>query len=183
MRMDRGGSWTFGMLWTLATAAGWVAGWAIGAAAGEVEGGVVSAISGGTLSGALQWPALRRRLSSASWWAAASALGWGGGALVGLALSSATAGVVKATLGAPIALALVTTMQWMYLRRRVSQSGWWFIANVAALGVAGGGVLAISALMGAPLVGALGGAVLGLGIGATTGAALVWLLNDRSVSG
>jgi len=151
MRMDRRGGWSFGMLWTLATAAGWAAGWALGAAAGEVEGGVVSGFFGGSLSGLLQWQALRRRLSGASWWVVASALSWAGGALVGLAVESATAGVVKRTLGAPIALALVTTMQWMYLRRQGPRSGWWFIANVAAFGVGGGGVLAISALVGAPL--------------------------------
>lgn len=62
MRMYRRGGWTFGVLWTLATTAGWAAGWGIGEAAGEVEGGVVSAISGGMLSGALQWPALRGRM-------------------------------------------------------------------------------------------------------------------------
>jgi len=74
---------------------------------------------------------------------------------------------VKGTLGAPIALALVTTMQWLNLRRRAPRSGWWFIAKVAALGVGSGGVLAVSALIGTPLVGASGGAVLGLGIGVT----------------
>jgi len=177
MRISRRGGRAFGMLWTIATAAGRATRWAIGAAAGEVEGGVVSAFCGGSLSGALQWQALRRRLSSASWWAAASVLGWAGGALVGLAVESATAGAVERTLGASIALALVTTMQWMYLRRRAPRSGWWFIANVAALGVGSGAVLAISALIGAPMVGAPGGAILGLGIGATTGTALVWLLN------
>jgi hypothetical protein len=154
MRMCRQGDWTFGMLWTLATTAGWAAGWAIGAAASETEGGPVSAFFGGSLSGALQWQALRKRLSSASWWVAASVLGWGAGVLAGRALKSATAGVVKATVGAPIALALVTTMQWMYLRRQVSQSRWWFLANVAALGVGSGGVLVFSALIGAPLEGA-----------------------------
>jgi hypothetical protein len=178
MRMDRRSGWTLGILWIGATAAGWAVGWALGAAAGETEGGPVSAFFGGSLSGALQWQALRKRLSGASWWVAASVLGWGAGVLAGLALKSATAGVVKATVGAPIALALVTTMQWMYLRRQVSQSGWWFLANVAALGVGSGVVLAFSALIGTPLEGAPGGAVLGLGIGATTGGALVWLLND-----
>jgi len=55
---------------------------------GEVEGGVVSAFCGGSLSGALQWLALRRRLSSASRWAMASMLGCGGGVLTGLAVES-----------------------------------------------------------------------------------------------
>ena len=179
MQIDRRGDWVFWMLWIVATAAGWAAGWSLGAAAGEVEGGVVSAFFGGSLSGLLQWQALRRRLSKASWWVAASVLGWGGGILVGLAVESATAGAVKRTLGAPTALALVTTMQWMYLRKQGVRSGWWFLANFAALGVGGGGVLASSAIIGAPLVGAPGGAVLGAGIGATTGTALSWLLKDR----
>lgn len=177
--MHSSGGWRFGTLWTMATAPGWAAGWAIGAAAGEVEGGVVSAFCGGSLSGLLQWHLLRRRLSNASWWVAASVLGFGCGGLVGLAVQSATAGAVKATVGAPTAVALATTMQWTYLRRQIPRSGWWFIANIAALVAGSVVVLVASAVISAPVVGAAGGAILGAGIGATTGTALWWLLKVK----
>jgi len=114
---------------------------------------------------------------------------WDPGVVVGLGVW--VVAVVGAVLG---------TAQWIILRRRVYQSGWWLLASTvgcavglavgdAVLGAMGlpvglavgefvlGAVLeAVGYVVGGAVVGAVLGALVGAVVGAIAGIALVWLL-------
>ena len=175
-----GGLW---LRWILANAAGWAV------AATTVEAGHEAlGLGGGTgvfallevvygaLIGTAQWLLLRRLIPRAGWWVAASAAGTALGGIVSLALPVSTAVfLVAAVLGA-----VIGTVQWSVLHRRVDRAGWWVPASVA------GTVVAAAVLDRLPLVDpgayldvALWGATNGALYGVITGLVLDWLSHSR----
>lgn len=128
----------------------------------------------------VRWPFLLQ-------WVLASALGWVIGPMVRMAMgmpgSGGDAGALVVVAGGTVAGAIVGVMQWLVLRRRTRQAGWWVLASAAGVGVAGlavqeiligAGVLARLQPLGAGVV-AVGGTV-GLVVGV-----MQWLVLRRWV--
>ena len=122
----------------------------------------------------MQWIVLRRYMSQAGWWVPASAVGLAVGRAIDVIDPIAWfvgIGAVGASVGA---------MQWLVLRRQVSQSGWWIVAGTASWLVAYPTSFAIanglSPAMGGIASLATGFAVGGSLVGTITGGLLVWLL-------
>jgi hypothetical protein len=165
--------------------------WLASIPAGAVEGAAV---------GLAQWLVLRSALPALSRnaWTAATALG----AMLAYALAyvmnvaaEASGGEFTSALIAVLAVAGLLFLlsmggaQWFILRRHVARAGWWIAANTAAwpLGV----LLPVISIAlvpdGAPLAvsivaGATGGVLMGLTVGALTGAALVRLLAHKETT-
>lgn len=182
------------LAWFLASAMGYGigailgTGLAYGPLFNGVPEGVLSTIIGivmGALGGYLQWIVLRERVAGAGLWWLASALGFG----------SAMGAIVAADTGENYAMAVVLMgsvlgvvsgiLQWLILRRKVAQAGWWLVAScigslvgildfrfVIALGEAGKWTQAILTF----------GLVFGAGYGAISGAILIWLLRQSSTN-
>jgi hypothetical protein len=145
--------------------------------------GLLGLVGGGLFVGGLigiaQWLALRPYTLPLAPWLLATGIGWGIGLLGiggGLGLPFLPSVVAPiAGIGFRIGLA-VGIGQWLVLRPRFGQAGWWIPANASGL------ALGVLALMGAnPYTGfAITGAV----SGAISGAALMWLLRHvKSVDG
>jgi len=163
--------WGFWLLWVLASTVGWLFGFFVGSVGGyavmEILPSYALVAWGGVAEGAgvgiFQWLVLRRRVSRAGWWVLASILGLAGGAVVGttaVALAGGdptTWGVVG---GWVVGGAMAGLMQWFVLRRQVSRAGCWVLASTV-----GWAVSTVSMAY-------------GVGLGAVTGLALVWLLRQ-----
>lgn len=179
--------WRFWLLWVLASTVGSLAGFFVGFVVGAVVeeilpnyGSAAIAAGVGAGVGILQWFVLRWRVSRSGWWVLASILGLAVAAVLGTAVALAGgdpttpwgfAGVLV------VGGAMAGLMQWFVLRRQVSRAGWWVLASTVGWAVSGP-VLGLSAQYGmyfSPLVVSLGG---GVGLGAVTGLALVWLLRQ-----
>jgi len=87
----------------------------------------------GLLTGILQYVLLRRYLPRMGWWVLATTGGW----LLGLLLFLITIekgflnlGLMFLVMGLAIGIA-----QWLLLRRRLTQAGWWIAANVVSWGL------------------------------------------------
>ena len=139
----------------------------------------------GATGGYFQWFVLRERIAGAGLWWLASALG------VGLAMSA----VVAANTGENYAMVGVLIgsvfgvaggiLQWLILRRKVSRAGWWLLANLLGSLVGGIAIPVASVIFeaGQWVLGVMTlGFVFGVGNGAVTGAALVWLLRQSPSS-
>ncbi len=172
--------------WVLAGAAGFAVGGLAEAAVGP-SGGlmvVVYMTVGGSASGALQWLALRRRVSGCGLWVAACVGGGLAAGLVGVAvgaLAGLGAGVVLGlraamevaadTGGVAAAVSfgtVVGVLQWLVLQRELPRSYWWVVASTAGW-IVGGLTAGITE-------GVAGWAVLGAVYGSITGCVLVGLL-------
>lgn len=153
----------------------------VGAGFGAVAGVVI---------GILQWLVLRRAVSQAGWWVLASIAG----VSLGHAFGDAAPDWLPFGMLASFGGAAIGTMQWLCLRGRVSQAGWWVLASTVSwfLGLAVGVTIA-DAIGLMTLVGfgdwlqyaiphAFVGGVAGAVTGVITGFVLVWLL-QRSVTG
>ena len=185
--------WWFWLKWVLASAAGWLVGLAVGwgtyvgvvtlvstATAdpriGEVVGVVVGTALGlvvfGAVVGTAQWLVLRKRVYRSGWWLLVTAVG----GAVCLVVVFFVGGIVANAIGAPFYLpmlmpvygAAVGIAQWLILRKRVHQSGWWLLAAAAGWAVG----CAVDADVGMAVFGALFGAL----FGAITGFVLILLL-------
>ncbi|MDY6875790.1 MAG: hypothetical protein SWK90_06255 [Chloroflexota bacterium] len=202
--------WRFLLQWVMVSTLGFAIGFPMGRAMGgaEVFGVEIQFVTVGLaigfFVGIMQWLVLWRQISRSGCWVLASTLGGAVGIVVGLIMlivvatiigfdleantdefsSGAFAGFVAIWFGG-IGFS-IGTMQWLILRRQISQAGYWVLASFmgwAALG-------AVAALMGLDLeavgepigkvvrIGAVSGAVLG----AITGFPMVWLL-QQDVSG
>lgn len=178
------------LMWTLATACGWLGGILInffainllglGALGDELAANpdqvtqemallfmgmsfAVLFILGGSI-GLLQWLVLRRLIPGVGRWALATAIGF----MVG----SFAYPIFFMGVG-------VGLLQWLVLRRDLNKSGWWPLLSAMAwpAGYMAGMVLGS---VGAPLVsGLLSALISGLLVGALTGAILVWLLRQN----
>ena len=180
------------LAWFLASLMGYGMGAVLGAAFawGVFPTGTFDAVNGtalgivmGATGGYFQWVVLRERIAGAGLWGLASALGlglaMGASAAANPAENPAMAGVFMAfAFGAAGGI-----LQWLILRRKVPQAGWWLLANLLG---------SLFAAIAVPIAAALGdagyedlgvlafGLVFGVGNGAITGAALIWLLRQPS---
>lgn len=171
--------------WLLATTLGWAIGWFVGATFyGEMFGGVVS----GGLGGSLGWigqaailSVVERRLSVA--WALSSVAFWLGGLGVAMAVNVLAAGTVHPT---PVAIGLgvllVAFGQWLVLQSRFRRAGWWPIVLVLGFVVGGLAVSLVRLISGGAVLGGVGGAILGAGIGLITGLAFMRLWRGQCSS-
>ena len=143
--------------------------------------GIALGIVMGATGGYFQWVALRERVAGAGLWGLASAVGLGSaiGAILAakLAENPAMAGLLVG-----IVFGLVSgILQWLILRQKVPQAGWWLLANLlgslvgtiafpiaVAISETGNWILAIIIF----------GTGFGAGHGAITGAVLLRLLRQ-----
>lgn len=193
-KTDLSTGWALWLGWVLANIAGAVAGfplamaalWVITAMGVADERAIFPYVLFpvvGVCIGGMQWLILRRYTAGADIWVLFTAAAWplcyafiglairgaitiGGVSFTGPASWMATFALIGAALGG---------IQWLVLRRHFSQAGWWVLASAAgfALFAAFGSQIDILALV----------ALLGAIPGATTGAALVWLLQQSSNGG
>jgi hypothetical protein len=134
--------WALWMKWILATTLGWVLGW------------IVSELAVGFTVGLAQWLVLRDQFERSGWWVLASAVAWAAGrALAGAFMPAGNPVLIGGTLGAIVGFA-----QWLVLRSQLRQSYWWVVLSAAGWG------LALTGVLGAPLVGSVAGAMTGLGL-------------------
>jgi hypothetical protein len=166
--------WGFWLLWVLASTVGLYSGGIVGFIGGyAVEAilpnyvGVALLAGVGAGVGICQWLVLRRRVSRAGWWVLASILGLAVAAFVSTAVALAGGySAISENLVVGVGGAMAGIMQWFVLRRRVSRAGWWVLASTVGWAVS-------AAVLGPAKV--PGG---GVGLGAVTGLALIWLLRQ-----
>jgi hypothetical protein len=188
--------WSFGLQWVGVTIAGMVAGGMlalpIGYGLGEQVGNVLGEGVGFFVTGLLfgiclgggiglgQWVLLRPRLGRADLWALTSAIGGAVGLGVAFPVLISINAVndpgplaellLAAFFGLPVGIG-----QWFILRGQVARSGWWVVICGAAL--------ALGLLAGLQFDGegreVLAFTIAGLGMGAGTGAGMVWLLREQ----
>ncbi len=154
----------------------------------------------GTVVAAVQWIWLRRRMSKAGWWIAAAVVGWY--VILGLstlrnlpAVERFTAKFETATDIISFCLlgAVMSLPQWLLLRRKFLGAGYWIIARPLGW-LAGYGLFLLAAALHVIQFGLFGpdqvfgwyapdlvnfsviGELFGFGLGAVTGAAVVWIL-------
>ena len=124
---------------------------------------------------------VERRLSV--YWALSSVAFWLAGLGLGMALSFLAAGYVHPT---PVAIALGVLLtgvsQWLVLRSRFRRAGWWPIVLVLGFVVGGSAVSLVRLISSGAVLGGLGGAILGAGIGLTTGLAVTRLWRGNGAS-
>ena len=141
---------------------------------GRAAAGAASAAVVGASVGSTQWLVLRRYISQAGWWVLASAAGLA----VGTALD--VIDTIAWFVGIGAIGASVGTMQWLVLRRQLSQSGWWILVGTVSWLVAYPTSFAIADRLSSAVGGtaslATGFAVGGSLVGGITGGLLVWLL-------
>lgn len=179
-RLPRRVSW---LLWVLASAAGGAVGVIparlIGTTLGEAVLGAVAL--GGVLGaiGAGQWLVMRRWLPWAGWWMPATLAGGLAGGAVALGLLELLSTNGREALGAVLGifggLGAFGAVQWLVLRR-ATRAGWWVLASVAGLVLAGPlGVGALGRLLG-------DGGGFGAVYGAITGVRFVAAVRGRPPS-
>jgi hypothetical protein len=209
IRPRRAAAWGLWRRWVLATTIGELVGFAVPAAVGALAlllrlpdavliGLIVPAgmVEGAVLAGA-QWPVIRSVVPGVAGrrWVLATALAAGLAYLIGFTPAnigdlSAISPPVLVAGGLLLGLVFVLSLggaQWLVLRCHLPRAGWWVVANAVAwpLGVAIP-VVALGLLPdGAPpmawaVTGIAAGALMGGGVGAITGLALVWLVQGRA---
>jgi len=166
--------WQFWLWWVVASSAGWIVGSPLGkavAASGDLvvprhhdAVGVAAAV---IVLGVLQWMVLRRNVPQAAWWMLANIAAVAAALVFAMVVVAADMGLVVAAGGTVLGV-----LQWLVLRRQVSQAGWWVLAST--VGWVGGGF--VSGISDTPI----GLVVLGIAYGAITATALVWLLRQSS---
>ena len=181
------------VLWTAGTAAAEMVGYACAAVLFPVWGGpVLGGFAEGTVLGAVQAAVLRRHVSgfhAVAWWAATvtvATLGWGsasafqGGGGAGGGDEPATALVLAGAAGLGAGMGLVMgTAQWLVLRRRLAPAGTWIPTSILGWGIGMVPAFWVALLPQAGAsagerlgLGAAGGLLMGLAVGAVTGWAL-----------
>lgn len=122
------------------------------------------------------------------WWVLASTMGWFFGFFVGAIGGYAVEPILPNYGGAALHAALaagVGIFQWLVLclvlRWRVSRAGWWVLASTVGWAVSMAVYIGVGDAMGFPMGFsplAVSVAAGGIGLGAITGLALVWLLRQ-----
>lgn len=134
----------------------------------------------GASIGIAQGLVLRRRIAPMGWWVLASALGFGVGKFLGEALAQGMPVVVGSGLAGAIIGASVGATQWLVLRGKAAEAGWWVAANIVGWVIAWSlislveGAEGVSTVM-VYLIGGAGAAAAGI----ITGIALVGLSRTR----
>ena len=201
--------WLFWIQWVLASIIGWSAPWVVfwilswllfrgEAALDAFLGWSMGAGMGWAVAGIAQWDILRRRVPQSGRWVSASAMGGIVGTIVSVLVWILLTLVSYLSWGLwelrPIMLAVVLwgtvgfvvgMAQWVILRKRAPQSGWWVLASTVG-GVVGGLVAAgvlmllgeVEYVLGPVTVGklAVSGAMGAAVVEATTGFVLIMLL-------
>jgi hypothetical protein len=137
----------------------------------------------GFLLGTAQWLILRRQLSWAGWWVLAVAAGEVIGEVIGSRIGFIVDRYLGMAVGAELSKAavmawctteavFVATGQWLVLRHRVYQAGWWMLAATTGWVVS----YAIGELVDEVVGEVIRWAVVGSVYGIITGIILVWLL-------
>jgi hypothetical protein len=183
--------WGFWLAWVLATIIGFVVGALLGASVAyglfdrdgfDATIGITAGIVVGATAGCLQWVVLREQVARAGWWVLASTLGFaisiGILGAIGIDENYVLTGILFA------ALFCITggVLQWLVLRRAgIARAGLWLPASIFGSLVAAIGFpisFAIGTTGNYGLSAMVGGLLLGVGLGAISGAALVWLLRQ-----
>jgi hypothetical protein len=148
--------------------------------------GITFGIVMGATGGYLQWAVLRERIAGAGLWELASALRFGLAMSVAAAANTGENYVMAGILIASVFGVVSGMLQWLILRRHVKSAGWWVVTNLLGSLVSvivGVRVFsAISATGNSGLDTIVFGLVFGVGTGAITGAALIWLLRQSHSS-
>ena len=134
----------------------------------------------GTSLGIAQALVLRRRLGRARWWVLASIGGFWLGKLVGDMLSSGIPGIAGFLLDGAVIGAGVGIAEFLVLRGRLPQAGWWIPANIAGWAVAWIVIRSVDdsetlSTLAIYAVGSIGAAIAGI----VTGGTLIWLMRRR----
>ncbi len=161
--------WGLWLWWVLACTVGWGVGGQVGAALDSYRNimvtGFLAVAVGGVLAGVLQWLVLRPHVAGAGWWVPSSIL-----AAIAVGVVAFGVGLVNADVGWVGAVGMLGTvlgvLQWLILRGQFTGAGWWVLACT------------VGWVVGMPVGGFVGWAGLGATYGATSGAALVWLLRQ-----
>lgn len=170
--------------WAIVTGLGWAVGWYVGATVyGEEFGGFVSGGVGGTLGWIGQGALLaivNRRVGI--YWAVTSSALWLAGLGVGVALGMLSGeGLHPTLLAIGLALPVTAIGQWHLLRSRYRRAAWWPISLGLGVVVGGAAVSLARLVTGGAVLGAIGGSILGFGIGLTTGLAMERILSHPEV--
>jgi len=129
----------------------------------------------GALLGGAQWLSLRGYIGRRTWWGMVTAITfWVGASVVEVAYFAGFGLAVGFGVDFLLTGPVCGILQWRVLQRQVAQAGWWAVAlpigwlvGFAVYTVVG---LAVNLEVASPALGAT--------FGATTGAALVWLLRQ-----
>ncbi|MDZ8106791.1 MAG: protein kinase [Nostoc sp. DedQUE12a] len=177
--------WSFWRKWVLVNTVGGVVGFGVGGLVGDavwranaVAGFVLLGILWGGLLGVMQWLMLRG-LVFCKWWVLATVVGITGFVLgydaVGRPVGYAVVGAVAGT--------LLGMIQWLVLRRSLSRTAWWVLANTVGVTIAMILAVPLHQGLGYPSLNSLEFflllAVYFAVFGAITGGALVWLMRTQ----
>lgn len=168
-----------GLRWVLAVVIGWAIGFFVCEWIEEfLSTAFIDGLVIGTAVGIAQGLVLRKRIAPVVPWAVVSIVGFGIGKFVSDLVGQAAPGPLGMILGGAVIGLSAGVAQWLLLRRRFPQAGWWIAANL--LGWAVGGSL-IGSADGSDLsvamiyaVGAAGAALVGI----ITGIALIGLVRQ-----
>jgi hypothetical protein len=180
-------------MWVIASAAGMFIGVFGGFFSAVLTDGILQsafvliAFEIGLAVGFMQWLVLRQRLTGAAWWIMTNVVGsycliycQRAIAIWGVDRSLGETGELLVGTGLVALCGAVTgTLQWLVLRRKVAQAGWWILATTVSWGLCrlfmetdpwGSGIMAamLSHVTAVALLGAL------------TGGVLVWLLRHQT---
>ena len=186
----------FWLQWVLACTVGWTVGWhtawswlflqflAVPAKYGNRDlAHVLGMVVFGSLLGTAQWLILRRQLSWVGWWVLAVAAGEVIGEVIGSRVGFIVDRYLVMGVGAELSRAafmawcateavFVAAGQWLVLRQRVNQAGWWVLAAAAGWVVSYATGELVDEFVGEVTRWAVVGSIYGI----ITGAMLVWLL-------
>jgi hypothetical protein len=177
------GGWTFWAGWGAAFLGfplGGLAGRALaGAVATPLDGALAGAATGAVI-GAVQWLALRPRLTLTPWWIAATAAGMAAGLALGTALLGAETSGVALPLRGVLTGAAIGGAQWALLRRAAAGAAIW--PPVVALGWGAGWAVTRAAGVDLTPQWSVFGSTGAWAFQLVTGLALAWLLRRRVAS-
>lgn len=168
-----------GLQWVLAVVIGWAIGFFVCEWIEEfLSTAFIDGLVIGTAVGIAQGLILRKRIAPVVPWVVVSIVGFAIGKFVSDLVGQASPGPLGMVLGGAVIGLSAGVAQWLILRRRFPQAGWWIAANV--LGWAAGWSL-ISSVDGSNVsvaliyaVGAAGAALVGI----ITGIALIGLVRQ-----
>ena len=141
-------NWLFLILWTVATAAGWLVGYLL------IDVSPLGESTFGLTVGIAQWLVLRMKIPNAYWWILATAAGWIVGRLIAIGFFPPEYGILA---GSVIGAAM-GSFQWLIMRRYVNRAYWWIILSIL------GWLWAMTGVLGLTLIGVVAGATTGFAL-------------------
>ena len=174
------------LLWVLASTVAFGVGGRLGAAWSPSRDLIVVgyfALSASTiLTGVLQWLLLRRHVGDTDLWVLASV-----GAVAAIGVIAFGVGMINRdigwVLGVVVGWIVLGLLQWLILRQQVPSAGWWVLATMLGLFVAGPVVGFVSWATGAPVDSVVGEVLrwvaFGAAYGTITGVTLSLLLRQH----